>query len=313
MKVQPDTLKSFLANRYGNFEVESESDGDGVSTCLYGKGTFFSWIAHCIRFKVSSEYREHVKHDRRQILIELLGKNMPEDGVESGSNGHSPLSRDEERELSRRSRFNARVSGVLKSRARLIAQPYTKEAVAWQKIMSESGCLRTNAVLQSKHEQNKTRRGRSRATPRAYIIKKVEASVYAQHACYAPNILGPDTDGALGKRFLTYYTFASQATNGSSRELFGWQSLDKQFSPKSAYPGVPNAYLPANDWKLRTPRKRLIEHVAVLSNAVRGKSIRDATQFLGKRSETGNAEERDIARQFCEFMIEGMGDEFLPD
>ncbi len=312
MKIDDGALKGVLANHYGNFEVESGSDGDDVSTCLYRKGTFFSWVAHCIRFKVNSEYREYVKDDRRQILIELLGKDKPEDGIEPASCSDSPLSRDEERELSRRSQFNARVSGVLKSREKLIAQPDAGRAYAWQKGMLEIRDLRTNAVLKSKDDQNKAQQARSQRTPVTYTIKKVEASVYAQHARFAPNILGPDMDGALSKRFLTYYTFASQ--DGAARGQFAWQPLsDTQFSAKTAYPGVSRAHLPASGWSLRTPGKRLIERTAALSNAVRGKNIKDAVQLLREKSETGSAEERDTARHFCEFLIRGLGDEFLSE
>ena len=37
MKVDDGALKGVLANHYGNFEAESGSDGDDVSTCLYRK------------------------------------------------------------------------------------------------------------------------------------------------------------------------------------------------------------------------------------------------------------------------------------
>ena len=38
MKVDVGALKGVLANHYGNFEAESGSDGDDVSTCLYRQG-----------------------------------------------------------------------------------------------------------------------------------------------------------------------------------------------------------------------------------------------------------------------------------
>ena len=38
MKIDDGALKGVLANHYGNFEVENESDGDDVCMCLYRKG-----------------------------------------------------------------------------------------------------------------------------------------------------------------------------------------------------------------------------------------------------------------------------------
>ncbi len=260
------------------------------------KALFFLRLFIAYVSNLAIQYRECVKHVRRQILIELLGKSGLENHAQEVSGSRSCLSQDEEKELSRRNQFNARVSGMLKSRARLIERADLKRVPVWQRDMSEFGDLRTDTVLLHLAKNNAQTK-RSCCTPPVYIIKKVEASVCSQYELHAPRVLGPDMDGELGKRFLTYYTFTSQTQGESNEKPFYWESMrDKQFSVTRAYPEIGSRRLHSRGWSLRVPKERTIQHAASLSYAVRGKSIRDAIDFLRGRDENGSAEEMDIAK-----------------
>ncbi len=297
MKIQDGALESSARNWFGQFEMANKDGASSDRTCCYRKGTFFSWVAHCVRFKFSHSYRYDITQERQQILSELA-----KDSVAS----HTHTTAQDNVSLGR-SKFNNLVSQMLRKNVPPIVAPDDLQSSelqavpAWQQQMLELSGLRTDTVFRHEtgqdHGQDNGQKITAKCKPPLYVINKVESSVAAGYVMHAPAFYGGDNEGEFCKRFLTYYTFVVEKTGEEDEKLFNWEAMDsRHFDTTQAYPGIDAAVLPDDGWQLRVPSERLIKCAAKLAAAVEGKTAKEAYNFLDNHEGDGSTEEKEVAK-----------------
>ena len=351
MKFSDGSLASSASSRFGQFSIQKTGDPGGEKVCSYNKRTFFSWTVHCLRFRFSAAYRESVMEERREILGALhescQGQTI---SASDGSHGSSENMRYLNVMLSSRRRFNSRVSVLLQLNVASAetdgvqtttdgVQAETGEPQAMKGVtQTTTGVTQAtkgvtqvtaqrnllNHLILSRHNKadivlrpqdelgDRDTIKRKGAVP-PYVLQFVEDSLEAGYVANTPNHDGPDKNGELCKRFLTYHTFVSEPKGELEENLFKWKAVNTKFDPSQAYPRTVPADLPGEGWHLRTPSDSSIKYAAEIADAVRGMTKGDAVEFAYAEAldNKDDAEKHFIAMRFGSFLGYNLGNDLL--
>ncbi len=324
MKVLDGSLADSLSSRFGQFSIQKTVDSDGEEVCSYNKRTFFSWTVHCLRFRFSKAYRQNVIAERQEILS-ALDRSWQEQTVSASDDSHDPSKnmRSANVTLSSRRRFNSRVSELLQLDATSAEPGGTQATVGGAQVTAAQKSLLNQLVLSRHNKAGRVLRPQNKLGDRGvikrqgamppYVLQFVEDSLEAGYVENTPNLDGPDKNGELCKRFLTYHTFESDPKGELEENLFKWKAVNTEFDPSQAYPTIAPDDLPGEGWLLRTPSDSSIKYAAEIADTIRGMTKDEAQNFTAEEvlKDQNDDGKQFIAIRFFTFLGYNLGNDLL--